>query len=142
MADKDMTEREVFAAAFPNAELLICLYHTFRSFRREISVDKLVITFGERSMCLDILQRMAYSKNEDEYKSCVLHFKECAPLTVKEYFKDNWEPIYKQWVMGMKFSTGNFLNNTNSRLECINQKLKSVIPRYSSLEEYTASPKV
>ena len=40
MADKDMTEREVFAAAFPNAELLICLYHTFRSFRREIVTDK------------------------------------------------------------------------------------------------------
>ena len=39
MADKDMTERDVFAAAFPNSELLICLYHTFRSFRREIAVD-------------------------------------------------------------------------------------------------------
>jgi zinc finger SWIM domain-containing protein 3 len=36
----------------------------------------------------------------------------------------------------MKFSTGNFLNNTNNRLESINQKLKSVIPRFSSLEDF------
>ena len=38
--------------------------------------------------------------------------------------------------MGMKYSTGNFLNNTNNQLECINQKLKSVVSRYSSLEEF------
>ena len=38
--------------------------------------------------------------------------------------------------MGMKYKTGNFLNGTNNRLECINQKLKSVIVRYSSLEEF------
>ena len=38
--------------------------------------------------------------------------------------------------MGMKYKSGNFLNGTNNRLECINQKLKSVITRYSSLEEF------
>ena len=36
----------------------------------------------------------------------------------------------------MKYKTGNFLNGTNNKLECINQKLKSVIARYSSLEEF------
>ena len=29
MADKDMTERNVFASAFPQAKLLICLYHGY-----------------------------------------------------------------------------------------------------------------
>ena len=135
MADKDMTEREVFASAFPKAELLICLYHTFRSFRREIVTDKLGITAGERAVCLEILQRMAYSTTEDEYRSTVSHFNECAPLSVKEYFRENWEPIHNQWVMGMKFSSGNCYC-ANNRLECINQKLKSVIPRYCSLEEF------
>lgn len=36
MSDKDMTERTVFAAAFPQAQLLICLFHTFQTFRREV----------------------------------------------------------------------------------------------------------
>ena len=56
-----------------------------------------------------------------------------APATVLQYF---WHPIKAQWTMGMKYVTGNFLNSTNNRLECINGKLKSVISRYSSLEEF------
>ena len=49
MADKDLTEREAFAAAFPNSELLIRLYHTFCTFQREITVDELDIMSGERN---------------------------------------------------------------------------------------------
>ena len=36
----------------------------------------------------------------------------------------------------MKFSCGNFLNSTNNRLESINRKLKQVIDRNSSLEDF------
>lgn len=39
MSDKDFTERDVFKACFPNASLSICLYHTLRSFRREITCE-------------------------------------------------------------------------------------------------------
>lgn len=136
MADKDMTERDVFASAFPQANLLICLYHTFRSFRREIVIDKMGITSGQRTMCLEMLQQMAYATSETRYRDIYNRFCMCAPPVVVAYFQENWHPIRDQWVMGMKFSTGNFLNNTNNRLECINQKLKSVISRYSSLEEF------
>lgn len=136
MADKDMTERDVLAAEFPSAELLICLFHTFRSFRREVVVDKMGITSGQRSMCLELLQQMAYATSEESYHDIYSRFCECAPPTVVSYFKEQWHPIRKQWVMGMKYKTGNFLNGTNNRLECINQKLKSVIARYSSLEEF------
>ena len=40
MSDKDLTERDALAVSFPNSQLLIYLYHTFRSFRREIVVEK------------------------------------------------------------------------------------------------------
>ncbi len=136
MADKDMTEREVFAGKFPDAKLLICLFHTFRSFRREITVDKLGITSSQRDVCLDLLQQMAYAPSEAKYRELYEVFKDFAPNTVCEYFDANWHTICEQWTMGMKFSTGNFLNNTNNRLECFNSKLKSVITRYSSLEEF------
>lgn len=36
MTDKDFTERLVFKEEFPAAQLLICLFHTFRSFKREV----------------------------------------------------------------------------------------------------------
>ena len=136
MADKDMTERNVLAAEFPSAELLICLFHTFRSFRREVVMDRMDITSGQRNMCLELLQQMAYSTNEENYHDVYTRFCECAPPIVISYFNAQWHSIRKQWTMGMKYKTGNFLNCTNNRLECINQKLKSVITLYSSLEEF------
>ena len=54
MSDMDMSERSVFAAAFPEAHLLICLFHTFRTFRREVVVGKMGITPGQRNYCLEI----------------------------------------------------------------------------------------
>lgn len=39
--------------------------------------------------------------------------------------------------MCMKHSSENFLNNTNNRLESINQKIKSVLTKQGSLEEFT-----
>ena len=136
MTDKDITEREVLASSFPGAELLICLYHTIRSFRREISSEKMGITSGQCNMCLESLQQMAYAPSEQKYMELYSQFKGCAPSSVVEYFDQNWHPIRKQWTMGMKYSTGNFLIGTNNRLESLNTKLKSVISRYSSLEEF------
>ena len=136
MSDKDITERDVIATEFPNAQLLICLFHCFQSFRRQITVNKLGITPGQRDLCLDLVQQMAYAPNETAYLNLYEQFNTSAPKSVKEYFDAEWHPIKEQWTMGMKFSSGNFLNSTNNRLECINSKLKSVISRHSSLEEF------
>lgn len=48
MSDKDMTERHVLYEQFPQSKLLICLFHTLRSMKREVSTEKLVISQGER----------------------------------------------------------------------------------------------
>ena len=53
--------------------------------------------------------------------------------SVTEYFDTNWHPIKEQWVDGLKNDNVTFQNRTNNRLECINQLLKSVITKYSSL---------
>ena len=137
MADKDFTEREVFANAFPQASLLICLFHTLRTFRREVTVEKMVITVGQRAYALEMFQKMAYSRSVDEYDSYYTDFKSSAPRSVVSYFDNNWHPIKEQLVMFMKRSSGNFLNDTNNWSESINQKIKSVLTKYASLEEFT-----
>mgnify|MGYP003472603571 CR=1 FL=1 len=48
MSDKDMTERHVLSEQFPQSKLLICLFHTLRSMKREVSTEKLGISQGER----------------------------------------------------------------------------------------------
>ena len=50
MSDKDFTEREVFASEFPEAKLLICLFHTQTTFRREVTTEKIGIRVEERNV--------------------------------------------------------------------------------------------
>ena len=68
MSDKDFTERDVFKACFPSASLSICPYHTLRSFRREITCEKMGITSAERLRVLEILSSLAHSKTAGEYE--------------------------------------------------------------------------
>ena len=47
ISDKDFTERAVFTGEFPGFSMYICLFHVLRSFRREITCDKLGLRSGE-----------------------------------------------------------------------------------------------
>ena len=136
MADKDIGERDVIKEQLPNAAVLICLFHTLRSLRREISCEKMGITSGQRSHCLEMLQKLAYATSPAQYGDLYTEFQGSAPQTVQDYFEENWHGIRDEWVLGMKSNCGNFLNFTNNRLESINGKLKQVTNRHSSLEEF------
>ena len=136
MADKEIGEREVLKLCLPNASVLICQFHTLQSFKREITCEKMGITTGERTLCLELVQKMTYALSNDVYNSIHEHFQRDVPKEVVKYFSENWHPIRNEWVMGLKSNCGNFLNSTNNRLESINGKLKQVITCHSSLEEF------
>ncbi len=136
MADKDFIERDALKAEFPEASILICLFHVLRTFRREITTVKLGITVAERSLVLEIIQKMAYAKSSDEYADLHRDLLAVQLRTVTEYFDTNWHTIRDQWVDGLKNETVTFQNRTNNRIECINQKLKSVISKYSNLSQF------
>ena len=136
MTDKDITERQVLTDLFENASLLICLFHTLRTFRREVSVIKMGITEGQAQTYLDIFQKMAYAKNPADYEIEKNNLLAVAPRQVREYFLTSWDPIRDEWVHNEKSMNGNLLNSTNNRLESINGKLKSVIKKFSSLDNF------
>ena len=136
MADKDIGERDVIKEQLPSTAVLICLFHTLRTLKREISCEKMGISSGQRSNCLEMLQKLAYATSEAQYHELYTEFQRGAPQVVLEYFEENWHGIRDEWVLGMKSNCGNFLNFTNNRSESINGKLKQVINRHSSLEEF------
>ncbi len=72
MTDKDINERDILARTFPNSNLHICLFH--RTFRREISVEKFGISSGQRNLCLELLQQMAYATSEEKYMDIYIRF--------------------------------------------------------------------
>ena len=109
MADKDIGERDVIKRCVPNAAVLICLFHTLRSLRREITCEKMGITSGQRTFCLEIIQKMAYAHSEEEYTSLYEEFVSSSPKEVLSYFNVNWDNIKNEWVLGMKSCSGNLL---------------------------------
>ncbi|KAF0706194.1 zinc finger SWIM domain-containing protein 3-like [Aphis craccivora] len=136
VTDKDMKERTVIKSLFPQCRLVICLFHTLRTFNREITCEKLGITPDERDASKSIIEKLCYCKSEKEYQDMYTIFLSKAPHAVKNYFIKNWHDIREEWVTGLAFNSGNFLNATNNRLESFNSKLKSVIPTFSNLSEF------
>ena len=130
MSDKDFNERSVFRKEFPDAVLHLCLFHTLRSFRREVTCDKLGIRPGERDHALELSTKLVYSKSENEYDENYQELLQSGLSTVISYYNINWHPIRLEWVecfKGVNFSLG---ETTNNRLENINGKIKSVCNRY------------
>ncbi|KAH8038618.1 hypothetical protein HPB51_002742 [Rhipicephalus microplus] len=119
-----------------SSALHICSLHTLQAFRREVSVTKLGITKGEQETALDILQRMVYTKNEDEYQDLYALLKMSAARAVVEYFDANWQTLHDEWMMGMKWLCGNFFNATNNRAENMSSKLNQLVEHFSSLEMF------
>ena len=136
MTDKDMTERDVIRQQLPQAGLVICLFHTLRTMRREISCEKLGISQSERFMSLELVSKMAYARSEEAYLQIYNEFNQCAPKGVLDYFNENWHTIRNEWVDGLKNQQCNFMNRTNNRLESINGKLKAVITKYSGMVQF------
>ena len=89
LTDKDMAEREVFKSELPQIQLEIFLFHVLRSFGREITVDKMDVTTGEKSTILDQIQDIAYAWNEESYQAKYRKFYEVMPDNVRDYYDRN-----------------------------------------------------
>lgn len=136
LSDKDFTERNVFEKEFPAASLIICLFHTMRSFKREISCEKMGLRSGERDYALELMEKIVYSKSPEEYEQNYQLLEESGLDRVIEYYNKNWLPIKEQWVQCYKGANFTLGESTNNRLESINAKIKSVCTRYATLPTF------
>ena len=136
VSDKDFTERTVFKKEFPSASLLICLFHTLRTLKREVSCEKLGLLPGERDHALELLTAIVYSSSPQQYEDNYKDLKVSGLKSVIDYYDTNWHPIRHEWVecfKGANFTVG---ERTNNRLESINAKIKSVCTKYASLTAF------
>ena len=79
MADKDLKEQDVIKQCLPKAVVLICLFHTSQKFHREVSCEMLGISSGQRTVCLELLQKMAYAATDNEYTELYTQFQTSGP---------------------------------------------------------------
>lgn len=126
MSDKDFVERSVMRDEFPKASLIICLFHVLRTFRREVTCDRMGLRPAQRDLCLDILQKIVYSHSAEEYEQNVEMLLSTGFKSVNAYYINNWAPIKEEFVECFKGRCLTLGNRTNNRLESINEKIKSV----------------
>ncbi|XP_054272831.1 zinc finger SWIM domain-containing protein 1-like [Macrosteles quadrilineatus] len=134
MIDKDFQERETFKKGFKNAELLISTFHTLRSFKREITCDKMGISSGEKMLYHEYARKLTHSKNEQEYNSIYDEIKRFKLTKFINYFEKNWHPIKEKWVPALQIAS-TFGNITNNGLESINSKVMQVVQRHPMLPD-------
>ena len=89
LTDKDMVERKVLKSEMPQISLSLCLFHVLRTFKREITMEKMGLTNEERNAALEILQRLTYSTSEEKYNEIYKEVKEL------ELTKDWRNSIYR-----------------------------------------------
>ena len=136
MTDKDMAERSVFSAAFPSASLQLCLFHTLRSFSREVTLQKMGIRVGQRDALLAIFNAMAVARSEQAFEDQCAALEAMNIAAVSTYFRRNWMPIKLEWVQCFKSRCFTLGETTNNRLESLNGKIKSVCSRFASLHDF------
>lgn len=102
MADKELTERSVLTEKIPNAVMMICLFHTLRTFRHKITSDKMGINAAQRATALEIFSKLVYARDEKEYMKFYELLKDSHLKQVIQYFDENWHGINEQWVEGLK----------------------------------------
>lgn len=103
-----------------------------RTFNREISAKR-GVTKDDRQKALEILQRLCYASSYDYYEEQYKKLCELNIESVTEYFNTNWHSIRDEWTLCGRNKYSNYLNSTNNRSECMNQKIKSVGTRNSNL---------
>ena len=80
MSDKDIVEREAFSKCFANSSLLICLYHTLKMFRRELTCEKM----GVKSMCSKYASLMQFFFEFFTFLGAIRNYHHLKTLSRKE----------------------------------------------------------
>ncbi|KAK6168326.1 hypothetical protein SNE40_020887 [Patella caerulea] len=89
----------------------------------------------EKNLCIELIQKLAYSTNEEEYEINRQAIVQTNIQPVIDYINNSWHDIRDEWVIGLKNSC-HYSNNTSNRVECINQKIKQVITKFSNLKKF------
>ncbi|XP_057328937.1 uncharacterized protein LOC130669843 [Microplitis mediator] len=133
MTDKDLTERRAFAEVFPDTRFLLCLFHTLKTFDRQLKRMKL--SKEERLGSFELLRNLAYAKSQKYYDKVYQKLLSKAPNCVINYFNHNWHEIRDKWTM-YAMAEFNYGNDTNNIVESANKQIKSVCNYHSTLCEF------
>lgn len=126
----------MFKEKLPQIQTQLCLFHVLQNVKREITTTKRGITAIERKRVLAVITDMVYSVSEESYDSLYEELYNLDLLDVMEYFNTNWHGIRLEWALFGRNKYSNYLNYTSNRVESLNQKIKLIITKQSTLTKF------
>ncbi|XP_078392201.1 zinc finger SWIM domain-containing protein 1-like isoform X1 [Cetorhinus maximus] len=122
---------EVVSEVLPHSKLVTCLFHTLRTFRADVTTDKLHVTVGQRNLLLEILHNMCYAASAEEYDLLYHQLLDTNTQRAIDYFHKNWHESRSQWVEGFKHESETYLTSTINRVEQLSQKLQALVGKFT-----------
>lgn len=133
--DKDLNEIAILRQVFPGVSLLLCEFHTLRTFARTITTSAFGISSNQRDEILNVLDKLCKSNSIENYLYNYTKLNEKAPDTLLTYYNKNWDSIKEEWTrFGM--SKHNLGSCTNNPCESANGGVKHYIPPRSPLKVF------
>lgn len=135
MTDKDLTERPVLKTLFPNASLRLCIFHTCKTFEREVTPSKMNTTKDIADKCLQYLDTLVKTPYKSVFEEYYKKFLAIAPPKLLAYYEKNWNCIKEEWAVCFKLenSWGDF---TDNRTESLNAKIKQAMRLLNKLVDF------
>ncbi|XP_067865843.1 zinc finger SWIM domain-containing protein 1-like isoform X2 [Heterodontus francisci] len=122
---------EVVSEVLPHSKPLTCLFHALRTFRTDVTTEKLHVTIGQKNLLLEILHNMCYAASAEEYDLLYHQLLDTNTQRAIDYFHKNWHEIRSQWVEGFKHESETYLTSTINRVELLSQKLQAMVGRFT-----------
>lgn len=136
IVDKSAANISSFGTVFPNVAVQLCLFHAKQAFRRKVMQTNTGLTADQRQTAMDIFSKMLYDECPTNYENLCREMEDMGNAVLWNYFNDNWNNCREMWAGCEVKHYRHFCNRTTNRVECFNQKLKSVIDRYSPLTKF------
>lgn len=76
---------------------------------------------------------MIFSKSRDEYNKYYSDLQNLQLTSIINYFDVNWNTCVTKWTLFGRNMNNYLLNTTSNRVESLNQKIKLVVTKYSSI---------
>ncbi len=103
MVDKDLTNIELLKQYYPNANILLCIFHVLKWFKK--LVNDTVTGKETKEQIHDILTKMVYSPSEEDFNVHYQSLKEYSEFTkLIEQIDNNWMNNQEQWVRYHRYS--------------------------------------
>jgi hypothetical protein len=132
MVDKDLNEIKCFRNEFPEARVLICLFHVVKWLAHASKQPEYGKISAENHKKVDhLVHNMIYAKSAEDYDlNRLSSMRLCNRVGFQSFFnymEKNWESCQDMWVFYRRQKLPHFKNHTNNRLESFFGKVKAVL---------------